>query len=200
MRARSLSLGSAILGLVVCLAAACDGETTTANGSTSDGGGGGGDSATGNDGAPNDGGVDSGLYPADTTKIVFTSQGGGPLPPPPDGSVCQEVDITYTIVLPARELSWKVCEDVDGGPFAYRTGQKTLTAMQFASVEATLRALTRTTTVQCGADKPEEKITFTTPSGEVTYYDDFYFCDANDTKLYVGGMEDVFTAITLLAQ
>lgn len=200
MSARSFALGSVVLGLVVSLAAACDGETTANGGSVNDGGGGT-DSAIADGAAPRDGGaVDSGLYPTDATKILFTSKGGGPLPPPPDGSVCQQVDITYTILLPSRELSWQVCEAGDGGAYGYRTGQKTLTAEQFAGVEATFRALTRTTTVKCGADKPLEQLTFTRPSGETTYYDDFYFCDVNDPKLYVAGMEDVFTAITLLAQ
>lgn len=201
MSARSLAFGGAMLALFVAASAACDDETASTNGTITDGGSSSGDPALEDGATPTDAGThDSGLYPPDATKIVFTSKGGGPRPAPPDGSVCQQVDITYTILLPARELSWQVCEGSGGAPYTYRTGQRTLTAEQFATIETKLRALARTTTPKCGADKPLEQLTLTTPSGEVTYVDDFYFCDPNDTKLYVAGMEDLFTAITLLAQ
>lgn len=202
---RSFFLGVASLALLIASAtAACNGDTSTSS-TPSDGGNGtsssGGSSGDVDGSQPTDASVgDAGLFPTDTTKIVFTSKGGGPLPPPPDGSVCQETDITYTLLLPSRELSWKVCEGFNGAPYTYRTGQKTLTAEQYATIEAPLKALTRTTTVQCGADKPSEQIVFTRPSGDVTYYDDFYFCDASDPKIYVHGLEDVFSAMTMLAQ
>src|SRR5688572_6584910 len=88
------------------------------------------DAGTG-DSAPVDGGsgdasTDASLVPDGVTKIVVTEKGGGPLPPPPDGSTCQPADATYTIVLPARDLSWSVCEFGDGGPYIARTGQRTL--------------------------------------------------------------------------
>jgi hypothetical protein len=198
---KSLSFVLAFVSVSACAAAACSSSST----STSDNDGGtptGTDGSTTSDATSTDGSAtDAGnpLVPSGVTKIVFTSKGGGPLPPPPDGSVCQEVDITYTITLPARDFSWKICETADG-PNSYRTGQRTLTAEQYKTVDDKLQALKRQTMTQCGADKPEEAITFTSASGDVTYYDDFYFCDASDPKIYVSGMEDVFTAMTLLVQ
>jgi hypothetical protein len=173
-------------------------------------------SSTSTGGDPDAGGTDGGtttdatseeisdagnpLIPDGVTKIVFTSKGGF-VPTPPDGSTCSTVDITYTITLPARVFSWKICQaDADSGPNAFLTGEKTLTPEQYAGIDDAIQALKRQTVPQCGADKPNEEITFTSPSGEVTYYDDFYFCDANDTKIYVSGMENVFSVMTMQVQ
>lgn len=197
---KSLALVLASLAVCASAAAACTSSTTASDsdagtGSTVDG-------STTTD-ATNDGATtaDGGnpLIPSGVTKIVFTSKGGGPLPPPPDGSVCSQVDITYTFVFPARDFSWKICETSDG-PNTFRSGQRTLTAEQYKAVDDKLQALKRQTTVQCGADKPAEQIVFTSPAGDTTYYDDFYFCEANDPKIYVIGMEDVFTEMTKLVQ
>jgi hypothetical protein len=173
-------------------------------------------SSTSTGGDPDAGGTDGGtttdatseeisdagnpLIPDGVTKIVFTSKGGF-VPTPPDGSTCSTVDITYTITLPARVFSWKICQaGADSGPNAFLTGEKILTAEQYAGIDDAIQALKRQTVPQCGADKPNEEITFTSPSGEVTYYDDFYFCDANDTKIYVSGMENVFSVMTMQVQ
>lgn len=179
--------------------AACSSSSTSASGDGDAGGtvpdGGGTTDAT------SEGSSDAGnpLIPDGVTKIVFTSKGGF-VPAPPDGSTCSTVDITYTITLPARAFSWKICEATDSGPYAFRTGEKILTAEQYAGIDGAIQALKRQTQVQCGADKPIEQITFTSPSGEVTYIDDFNFCDVNDTKIYVSGMENVFTVMTMQVQ
>jgi hypothetical protein len=179
------------------IAIACGGSTSgstpqdDAGTSTTDSGHPTGDAST------TDAGTD--LFPADATKIVVTEKGGFG-PSPPDGSVCFISDVTYTLVFASRELSWNICEAPDGGPFAFRTGQATLSEADFATVSATLHALTRTTDTQCGADKPSGQIVFTTPAGEITYYDDFYFCDPKDTKIYVSGIDAVLAALGKLAK
>jgi hypothetical protein len=183
-------------------AAACSDSSTSAS-SDADAGGTGtvADGASATD-ATSEGSGDAGnpLIPDGVTKIVFTSKGGF-VPTPPDGSTCSTVDITYTITLPARVFSWKICQaGADSGPNAFLTGEKILTAEQYAGIDDAIQALKRQTVPQCGADKPNEEITFTSPSGEVTYYDDFYFCDANDTKIYVSGMENVFSVMTMQVQ
>ena len=66
--------------------------------------------------------------------------------------------------------------------------------------DTALHALKRTTTKQCGADKPSEEIVFSTPSGDTTYYDDFYFCDTSDGKIYVSGIDDVLAELGKLAR
>jgi hypothetical protein len=183
---------------VSAVLAACSTSSTSGGGGDTDGGGVVPDGGTPTTDATVEGSTDGGnpLIPDGVTKIVFTSKGGF-LGPGPDGSTCTAVDITYTVTLPAREFSWKICEATDAGPNAFRTGSRTLSAEEYATIDVTIRALKRQTMVQCGADKPSEQITFTSPSGDVTYLDDFYFCDANDTKIYVTGMEDVFSAMTM---
>jgi hypothetical protein len=188
MRTRGLAFVIAFSCAAVAGAAACGGNTSASTASETDGGGTDG-------GGPDAGEGDAGLFPADVSKVVVKALGGGPLPPPPDGSTCTPTNATYTFVLPARTLSWSFCDWGDGGPYVLRTGEKNLTEAEYASFEAIMRKITRTTKTQCGFDKPTETITFTTPSGDVTYYDDFYFCDANDPKIYVSGIDDLLYAL-----
>lgn len=196
----------ALLFLVAPLlpaAIAC--EATTASPGGADGGADATADATADvsssDGAATDSASDAGtdLYPADTTKIVVTEQGGF-VPSPPDGSVCSLVDATYTLLLPSRELSWKVCEYSDSGPYAYATGQKTLSAAEFAPLSNALHGLRRATQTMCGADAPSKAIVFTAPAGDTTYYDDFYFCDPKDSKPYVTGLDAVLSELQQLAK
>ena len=181
---------------VTAVVSACSSSSTStgsSGGADTDGGGVLPDGGTTTDGAT---GGNNPLIPEGVTKIVFTSKGGF-VGPGLDGSTCSTVDITYTLTLPDRGFLWKICESIDGGPNGFRDGSRFLTVEEYAKVDAAIQALKRQTMVQCGADKPEEKITFTSPSGEVSYLDDFYFCDANDTKIYVTGMENVFSVMTM---
>ena len=173
--------------------AACSSSSTSTGGADPDGGGIVPDGGTTTDGSTTGGNP---LIPAGVTKIVFTSKGGF-VPDPPDGSTCTTVDITYRIELPARDFFWKICEATDAGPNDFRDGARRLSVEEYAKVDEAVQALKRQTQVQCGADKPAEVVTLTSPSGEVTYYDDFYFCDANDPKIYVSGMENVFSVMTM---
>lgn len=193
-----------LVGPALILAVACGGSSTSTGVTEgTDGGadaaatdGAKTDSATLEDGAT-DGGTD--LFLPDTTKIVLTVKGGfgpGPL----DGSTCTPADLTYTLTLPARELSWKLCELADGGSYAFRTGQRTLSAEEYAPVSAALHALQRATQTACGADAPNEEIVLTTPSGDTTYYDDFYFCNASDPKIYVTNLSAVRAELDKLAK
>lgn len=196
---------SLLLALVAPLALAayaCGGSTST-GGSGADGGPGGGD-ASAIDGSSNmDGGGSSDggttdLFPADTQKIVVSSKGGFG-PGLIDGSTCAPSDTTYTLTLPARELTWKVCSAVEGGPtYAFDTGTKTLSAADTAPLEAALHAIAVTTTTMCGADAPTETVTFTTPSGDKVLYDDFYYC-MDDGKTYVHGIGAVLAEFAKLA-
>lgn len=200
---RLLPLG-VVLVPAVLLAFACGGSTSSGSGDDADAGP---DAALdakldqsvsdgGADGATDGGG---GLYPAGTTQIVATSKGGHTAPGP-DGSVCTLVDTTYTLVVASRALSWNVCEATDAGPLAFRTGQRTISASELDGVEDAIRGLRRTTDTKCGADAPSETLVLTTPTGNVSYYDDFYFCDPKDTKIYVSGMSAVLSALGALSQ
>jgi hypothetical protein len=139
------------------------------------------------------------VFANDTKKVVFTVKGGF-VAPAPQGSSCRAVDIGYTLLLPARELSWTICTSRTGGPLAYESGKKVLSEAEYAPVETALRGLKKTLQKQaCGADKPEQAITFTTSAGEKTYVDDFYFC-AEDGKHYVAGLDDLLTELTKISQ
>lgn len=184
-----VSMVAGLLGFAI----ACTGTTAGPYG----GDGGTADGSGGNDGATDSGTGD--LFPADTTKIVLTEEGGFGAGAP-DGSTCTQVDRTYTLELPARTLAWKVCEGSGGAPFAFATGQTTLSEADYAPIATALHGLRRATQTACGADKPTETIVFTTPAGETTYLDDFYFCDAKDTKLYVTGLDAVLSAVTARAK
>ena len=191
MRANPLAV--ALVAGLIGFAVACSGTIAGPYG----GDGGASDGSSGTDG-PSDGGAGD-LFPSDTTKIVITEKGGFGARGP-DGSTCTQADLTYTITLPSRALAWKVCETRDGGPYAFTTGQTTLSEADFAPIAQALHGLRRATKTACGADKPEEAVVFTTPAGETTYLDDFYFCDAKDTKLYVTGIDAVITAVRALAK
>ncbi len=192
-----------VLSLVASLAFAayaCGGTTSTGGTSGSDGGPGpDGSSAEGGSladgGLLADGGTD--LFPADATKIVASSKGGFG-PGLQDGSTCSPADTTYTLTLPARELTWKVCAMIDGGLYAYDMGTKTLSAADSAPVEAALHAIAVTTKQMCGADAPEQTVTYTTTAGDKVLYDDFYYCQ-DDGKTYVHGIGDVLSEFAKVA-
>lgn len=184
-------------------AVAC-GSTSSGSGTGTGADGGSADSAvegSTTDGSAQDGASDAGadLFPADTTKIVVTDKGGFGIPAP-DGSTCSVADNTFTLLLPARDLSWKLCEFTDAGNYEFRTGQVTVSAADFAPLSSALHGLRRATMTGCGADKPVETIVFTTPAGETTYEDSFYFCNASDPKLYVTGLDAVLSELNKLAK
>jgi hypothetical protein len=179
----------------IAFAMAC-GATASGPGATGDGGVA--DSAV--DGSTSDGPSDGGtdLFPSDTTKIVVAEKGGLPFPAV-DGSTCAPIDSTFTLLLPTRELSWTVCTTTDGGSFALRTGETTIAAADFVALSNALHSLRRATNKpHCDEDKPVETIVFTTPAGDTTYQDDFYFCSATDPKLYVTGLDAVLADIKKL--
>jgi hypothetical protein len=194
----SVSLLFVLAPLVAAVAVACGGSTSTSTATDVDAGGGAdaGVDAKTEDAAVRDAETDANadLFPSDTTKIVITEKGGF-VPAPPAGSACSLIDQTYTLLLASRELSWKFCEATDAGPNAYRTGQTTIATADFNALSSALHGLRRATQTQCGADAPEQVIVFSTPSGDATYYDDFYFCDANDPKPYVKGLDAVFAEL-----
>jgi len=179
------------LAALVGLAAACSGSVSGplgADGGGADGGGGG-------DGSITDAPAGGDLFPADTTKVVVTSKGGFGAGAP-DGSTCSQEDRTYTLTLPARTLDAKVCaSSTTGGPNAYVIGKETLTEDEYAPIATALRAVHLSTEAACGADKPAETLTITTPSAETRYDDDFYSCNKEPGRIYVKGIDEVLNAV-----
>jgi hypothetical protein len=195
------------LGSSLVFAAACGSSNSTSPGGGGDGGSAGdassadgaqpsGEAGSGGDAAPGDGGTD--LFPSDTQKVVLTEKGGFG-PGPTDGSTCTAADSTWTITLPDRSFSFKICEADDAGVFSYRTGGSTLSETDFAPVAAALHAVAISTTIMCGADKPTETLTITRPSGDSVYLDDFYHC-MDDGKVYVSGLDDLRSQLVTLSK
>jgi hypothetical protein len=203
MKVSMRALLGSLLAPAVLLAFACGGSAAT---TTTGGDGGGVDAST--DGSTPDGSVADGatdgstggdLFPADTTKIVVTEKGGFGIGAP-DGSTCSPIDRTFTLLYPSGELSWKLCEASDAGTYSFTEGKKTFSQAELAPLTTALHGLRRATQTACGADKPSEEIVFTTPAGETTYLDDFYFCDPKDTKAYVTGLDEVLAELGKLAK
>lgn len=182
------------LAALVGLAAACSGSVAGPLGAD----GGGADGGGGDSSITDAGGGD--LFPADTTKVVVTEKGGFGASSPA-GSTCSQEDRTYTITLPARTLDAKVCaSSTAGGPNAYVTRQTLLSEAEYAPIATALHAVHHSTEAACGADKPAETLTFTTPSAETRYDDDFYSCNKEPGRVYVKGIDAVLDAVVARAK
>lgn len=204
MKLRSLFLLVPVFSAAVAFAACTDDDSEP---NTGDGA----DAATADasgDAAPNeDGGAP--VLPDDATRVVATSKGGFEAPVG-DASTCQPQDATWTLELPGQVLSWKLCDPstedagVDRGPtYAFREGQRTLTAEEYGPLRDAISAMAPSTNQSCGADKPDDRVAVTSPGGTVTYRDDFYACDPVEGTTPVTGMDAVigqFRALTTVEE
>ncbi|MCA9161065.1 MAG: hypothetical protein KDA72_22195, partial [Planctomycetales bacterium] len=135
------------------------------------------------------------IWPINSTKLVAQNHGGGFTPPPPAGSNCAFGAAKYTLDVATKSLDWEVCEFVDWNtPMTMATGHKTLTANEYATVEAGVKQVAISTQDMCGADKPMLSISVTTPAGTKEYQDDFYACNGGN-HTYVSNIEAVFGAM-----
>jgi hypothetical protein len=141
------------------------------------------------------------IWPADRTKLVAYSPGGGFTPPPPPGSTCRVGAEKYTLDIASGELSWEVCDFVDWStPMHSVSGSRVLTAAELAQVDAVMGALTIFTGEVCGADKPLLTIEVTSKSqGTKTFFDDFYSC-MDRSRTYVSNIDAVFSALRELTR
>ena len=129
------------------------------------------------------------IWPPTATKLVAKVSGGF-MPPPPPGSTCSNGE-EYTLDAASKKLSWKTCEWNGANPRTLKTGVVTLTLAKLAEIGATLNALEVATQDACGADKPFETFTVSTPAGDKHYTDSFYACNrGSDT--YVDNIGSVF--------
>lgn len=132
------------------------------------------------------------IWPSDATKLVAKISGGF-MPPPPPGSTCSN-GAQYTLDRASRELSWQTCEFNGSNPRHLVPGSATLTRAQVATIEAALGGLEITTEEICGADKPFEVLTVSTPAGDKRYVDSFYACRGG-SDVYVDNIGAVFGAL-----
>lgn len=128
------------------------------------------------------------------TRLDY-SKTGGFRPPPPQGSTCSGEE-SFTLDAVSGLLQWTTCDippDVTK-PWMKNTGQRALQPAELSSVLNALGPVKITTGAPCGADKPLETITVTTPGGTEKYMDDFYNCNGA-ARYYVSGIDGAFTAV-----
>lgn len=136
-----------------------------------------------------------GIWAENATKLTAQSSGGGFAPPPPPGSSCARGAQKYTLDIASRELSYERCEASAAGPFAKKTGTKTLSAKDARSIVDVARAASIVTDRDiCGADKPMVSVSLVTPSGTKRYLDSFYACRKGSTP-YADGLDAILHAM-----
>jgi hypothetical protein len=132
------------------------------------------------------------IWPSDATKLV-AKQSGGFMPPPPAGSTCTNQH-EYSLTLATRKLSYSSCEFNGNLPRHLKTGTVTLTSAQLAKVNAAMNAVEIATRDICGADKPFETLTVSSPAGDKKYVDSFYSCQGGE-NVYIDNIGGVFGAL-----
>lgn len=134
------------------------------------------------------------VWPTNATQLVAQNHGGGFTPPPPPGSNCAFGAAKYTLDVATKSLEWERCEFIDWNqPMTQVTGSKTLTAAEYAQVEAGIKEVSISEQNACGADKPMLSLYVSTPTGTTEYKDDFYSCWGNGP--FVSNIEAVFSAM-----
>jgi hypothetical protein len=135
----------------------------------------------------------------EVTKIVVENAGGGFVPPPPAGSACALGAAKYTLDLKSGRLDWAVCNSKDmSKPYMLDTGSRVLAEDELAKVASELAVVKVGNTDLCGADKPFETVTVTTPAGSFQYLDTFYGCQQPE-KIHVNGIDEALDALRKLA-
>ena len=132
------------------------------------------------------------IWPADATKLVAKLSGGF-MAPPPAGSTCSNGQ-EYALTLATRKLSFANCEFNGNLPRHMKTGSVTLTTAQLATIHAAMNAVEIASGDMCGADKPFETLTVSSPAGEKKYTDSFYSCRGGDS-VYIDNIGGVFGAL-----
>ncbi len=139
------------------------------------------------------------VWPADATKLVALSPGGGFTPPAPAGSTCGYGQHKYTLDVTASQLSWEVCQATAAGqPLHLTTGSRTITATELGKITKAAKAVKLSSGDICGADKPVLTIAITSGAGTKTYTDSFYSCRGG-SNTYVDNIDGVFAAMSDVA-
>ena len=157
--------------------------------------------ASGDEDVVTDAGAHANMVPDGVTKIFLKVHDEGFYPWSPSGSTCSPWDEgTFTIVLPSRELSWKYCASTQAGLYDIREGQRVLTPAEYAVLDDLMHAFEPSNNELLAADGADVWITFTTPSGETTYRDDFYGFRAEPGEVLVDGLAEMLTPLRQYAR
>ena len=133
------------------------------------------------------------IWPKAATKLVAKVSGGF-MAPPPAGSTCAN-GAEYTLDRAARKLTFKRCDFNGSKPRHFTTGVVALSSAKLATIEAAMNALEVAGSEACGADKPFETLTVSTPAGDKHYTDSFYACRGGG-DVYVNNIGGVFGALS----
>ena len=135
----------------------------------------------------------------DASKIVVQNHGGGFVAPGPAGSKCAMGAGKFTLDLTAKTLDWTVC-NTKNGPFVDVSGHRALGASDLSALTKKLAVVKVAKDASlCGADKPFETVTVTSPDGSFDYMDAFYGC-MEPVKTHVDGIDEALSALEALAR
>ncbi len=202
-----------LLALALALTACSGSVATVADGpGGSDGGPGSADSgvvpgadagseAAAPDAGRADGAVPDVIWPSTATRLVAESPGGGHVPPKPPGSECASGQQRFVLVIPLLELTFERCEMGKNStdPYKLLKGSRVISGAEYATIDQAMKKLTPPKSTACGADKPELRVTVTSPAGDRTYHDSFYQC-MDPKKVYVDEIDGVFAAFNALVK
>jgi hypothetical protein len=132
------------------------------------------------------------IWPADATKLV-AKMSGGFMPPPPPGSTCTNGQ-EYTLTIATKKLAWANCDYNGGAARHMKTGSKTLSNADLATINTAMNAVEIASGDMCGADKPYMTLSVSSPAGDNKYVDSFYSCHGGD-NVYIDNIGGVFGAL-----
>jgi hypothetical protein len=139
------------------------------------------------------------------TNATLMSRGGGlTIPGRPQGAACDPQVYWYTLDLAAGTLQWSRCQVAGDGQTAadYSLDERTrtLSSSERHDAQAALHAVRVSDGTGCGADKAYLELTVHSPTGWLTYGDDFYACTNKDKFVYfVNGLDNLHTALSPMA-
>jgi hypothetical protein len=126
-------------------------------------------------GAPGDGQVtqvdkaDKAVYNPRVVDLVIDNPGGGLPGPQPIGDCIINAQ-SFTLIVADRSLAWSICGHQPA------TGARTLTADEWAEVEASLRTLVVAESDFCAPNATPAEVAVTTAEGTLTYGDTLAGC------------------------
>ena len=148
------------------------------------------------DGGVDPGTADGGLWPDDVSALEATrGVGGFEQGCPVDGGMV--FGATYVVPFDGGPMTYMECVQ---GTRVVRSGSKALSAGGLASLEATLRDLSRSLEDACGYDKGKLSLSITTSTKVLQYVDSFYVCRHEPGVVYVDNIDPVFARLVELAQ
>ena len=145
---------------------------------------------------------DSGPISTQFEELKLVVAGGGYGPSSPDAGCDPLSPATFVVESTSQTLTWNYCDwDADAGQVVARSGSRSLSAPEFASVTGAFSRVAISHTSQCGADFPTITLDLRSSSGLSLYADDFYSdCPWGDLigRTFVTGLSGLYDVIRQL--